>query len=82
MKPQQFDGTTPWNVYRRRFEAAAKANSWSSTEKPTALPLALRGDAAAILRRISPEEQAVYEQLVGHLEMRYGQPHLEHVYHT
>ncbi|CAH1956742.1 unnamed protein product, partial [Acanthoscelides obtectus] len=39
MKPPQFDGTTPWNVYRRQFEAAANANDWSSTEKATALTL-------------------------------------------
>ncbi|CAH1981084.1 unnamed protein product [Acanthoscelides obtectus] len=64
------------------FEAAANANGWSSAERATALTLALRGDAAAILQRIAPEEQEVYEQLVGHLEMRYGQSHLEHVYHT
>ncbi|CAH2005971.1 unnamed protein product [Acanthoscelides obtectus] len=82
MKSPQFDGTPPWNVYRRQFEAAANANGWSSTEKATALTLALRGDGAAILQRISPEEQEVYEQLLGHLEMRYGQSHLEHVYHT
>ncbi|CAH1981907.1 unnamed protein product [Acanthoscelides obtectus] len=68
MKPPQFDATTAWNVYRRQFEAAANANGWSSTEKATALTLALR-DAAAILQRTSTEEQEVYEQLVGHLEM-------------
>ncbi|CAH1998121.1 unnamed protein product [Acanthoscelides obtectus] len=82
MKPPQFDGITSWNVYRRQFEAAANANGWSSTKKATALTLALRGDAAAILQRISPEEQEAYEQLVGHLELRYGQSYLGHVYHT
>ncbi|CAH2006042.1 unnamed protein product [Acanthoscelides obtectus] len=81
MKPPQFYGTKPWNVYRRQFEAAANANGWSWTEKVTALTLALRADAAAILQRISPEEPEVYEQLVGHLKMRYGQSHLENVYH-
>ncbi|CAH1993448.1 unnamed protein product [Acanthoscelides obtectus] len=73
MEPPQFDGTTPWNVYRRQFEAAVNANGWSTTENATALTLALRGDAAAIFQRISPEEQEVYEQLVGYLEMRCGQ---------
>ncbi|CAH1976844.1 unnamed protein product [Acanthoscelides obtectus] len=82
MKPPRFDGATPWNAYRRQFEAAAIANGWSSTEKATALTLALRGDATAILQRKSLEEQEVYEQLVGNLAMRYGQSHLEHVCHT
>ncbi|CAH2013159.1 unnamed protein product [Acanthoscelides obtectus] len=75
MKLPQFDGTTPWNVYRRQFVSAANANGWTTTEKATALTLALRGDAAAILQGISPENQEVYEQLAGHLEMRYGQSH-------
>ncbi|CAH2003348.1 unnamed protein product [Acanthoscelides obtectus] len=51
MKPPQFDVTTPWNVYRRQLEASANANGWSSTKKATALTLALRGDAQAILQR-------------------------------
>ncbi|KAJ8940384.1 hypothetical protein NQ318_015778, partial [Aromia moschata] len=31
---------------------------------------------------LSLEEQEDYHQLVRHLEMRYGQSHLEHVYHS
>ncbi|CAH2010748.1 unnamed protein product [Acanthoscelides obtectus] len=64
VKPPQFDGTTPWNVYPHQFEAAANANDGSAIEKAAAVTLALRGDVAAILQRISPEE--VYEQLVRH----------------
>ncbi|KAJ8948302.1 hypothetical protein NQ318_020789 [Aromia moschata] len=67
MKPPQFD---------------AKANGWSLAEKATALTLALRGDATDILQTLSLEEQEDYHQLVRHLEMRYGQSHLEHVYHS
>ncbi|KAJ8949243.1 hypothetical protein NQ318_022756 [Aromia moschata] len=62
--------------------AAAKANGWSLAEKATALTLALRGDATDILQTLSLEEQEDYHQLVRHLEMRYGQSHLEHVYHS
>ncbi|CAH0547125.1 unnamed protein product, partial [Brassicogethes aeneus] len=32
--------------------------------------------------RLSPNEQEDYEALVKHLELRYGQTHLEHVYHS
>ncbi|KAJ8962257.1 hypothetical protein NQ318_018231 [Aromia moschata] len=62
--------------------AAARANGWSLAEKATALMLALRGDATDILQTLSLEEQDDYHQLVKHLEMRYGQSHLEHVYHS
>ncbi|KAJ8960072.1 hypothetical protein NQ318_009514 [Aromia moschata] len=63
-------------------QAAARANGWSLAEKATALTLALRGDATDILQTLSLEEQDDYHQLVKHLEMRYGQSHLEHVYHS
>ncbi|KAJ8962916.1 hypothetical protein NQ318_001327 [Aromia moschata] len=82
MKPPQFDGKSSWVNYLRQFEAAARANGWSLAEKATALTLALRGDATDILQTLSPEEQDDYHQLVKHLEMRYGQSHLEHVYHS
>ncbi|KAJ8939151.1 hypothetical protein NQ318_010906 [Aromia moschata] len=82
MKPPQFDGKSSWVNYLRQFEAAARANGWSLAEKATALTLALRGDATDILQTLSLEEQDDYHQLVRHLEMRYGQSHLEHVYHS
>ncbi|KAJ8957284.1 hypothetical protein NQ318_007848 [Aromia moschata] len=78
----KFDGKSSWVNYLRQFEAAAKANGWSLAEKATALTLALRGDATDILQTLSLEEQEDYHQLVRHLEMRYGQSHLEHVYHS
>ncbi|KAJ8947826.1 hypothetical protein NQ318_009970 [Aromia moschata] len=82
MKPPQFDGKSSLVNYLRQFEAAARANGWSLAEKATALTLALRGDATDILQTLSLEEQDDYHQLVKHLEMRYGQSHLEHVYHS
>ncbi|KAJ8944063.1 hypothetical protein NQ318_005973 [Aromia moschata] len=69
MKPPQFDGKSSWVNYLRQFEAAAKANGWSLAEKATALT-----------RFLSKNED--YHQLVRHLEMQYGQSHLEHVYHS
>ncbi|KAJ8975990.1 hypothetical protein NQ317_016236 [Molorchus minor] len=82
MKPPQFDGKTPWPNYLRQFKAAAKTNDWSMDEKATALTLALRGDATDILQTLPSAEQADYEQLIKHLEMRYGQTNLEYVYHS
>ncbi|KAJ8934293.1 hypothetical protein NQ318_003160 [Aromia moschata] len=68
--------------FGHEFEPCARANGWSLAEKATALTLALRGDATDILQTLSLEEQDDYHQLVKHLEMRYGQSHLEHVYHS
>lgn len=82
LKPPQFDGTTSWNNYILQFEAAAKANRWAYSDKVTALILALRGEATAILETLSVEERTDYHQLVKRLEMRYGQANFEHVYHS
>jgi hypothetical protein len=82
MKAPQFDGKTSWDNYHRQFEAAARANGWSDTEKALALTLALRGDATNILQKLSSQEQEDYDVLVKHLELRFGQTHLEHVYHS
>ncbi|KAJ8933239.1 hypothetical protein NQ318_011678 [Aromia moschata] len=46
------------------------------------LPKANGWSLADILQTLSLEEQEDYHQLVRHLEMRYGQSHLEHVYHS
>ncbi|KAJ8973815.1 hypothetical protein NQ317_011987 [Molorchus minor] len=51
---------------------SCETNDWSMDEKATALTLALRGDATDILQTLSSAEQADYEQLIKHLEMRYG----------
>lgn len=82
IKPPQFDGTTSWNNYFLQFEAAARANAWSNGDRVTALILALRGEATAILETLSAEERTDYRQLVKRLEMRYGQANFEHVYHS
>ncbi|KAG5886775.1 hypothetical protein JTB14_032266 [Gonioctena quinquepunctata] len=82
MKPPQFDGKTPWANYRRQFEAAAKANGWNAGERAVALTLALRGEATNILQTLTAQEQEDYDQLIKHLELRYGHANLEHVYHS
>lgn len=82
MKPPTFDGKTSWLTYIKQFEAAAVANAWSSSDRTTALILALRGDASDILQTLPPEELQDYSKLIKRLEMRYGHAHLEQVYHT
>lgn len=77
MKPPTFDGKTSWLTYIKQFEAAAVANAWSSSDRTTALILALRGDASDILQTLPPEELQDYSKLIKRLEMRYGHAHLE-----
>ncbi|KAJ8957163.1 hypothetical protein NQ318_007723 [Aromia moschata] len=80
MKPPQFDGKSSWVNYLRQFEAAAKANGCGGE--------GYRADIGATRRchryiaTLSLEEQEDYHQLVRHLKMRYGQSHLEHVFHS
>ncbi|XP_045540069.1 uncharacterized protein LOC123722408 [Papilio machaon] len=82
LKVPEFDGKTCWSNYYRQFEAASRANSWTDSEKALALTLALRGEATNILQTVSIKEQDDYNVLVKHLELRFGQSHLEHVYHS
>jgi Zinc knuckle len=80
MKPPTFDGETPWSTYLKQFEAAASVNQWGDREKAIALIIALRGDALNVLMAIAEPQQQDYQALVKHLDMRYGDRHLQHVY--
>ncbi|KAJ8957188.1 hypothetical protein NQ318_007750 [Aromia moschata] len=55
LKPPTYDGQSSWSMYRRQFEAAAKANGWTPQEMATSLVISLRGQALEILQSI-PEE--------------------------
>lgn len=82
ISPPTFDGKTPWCTYQKQFEAAANANGWDEGEKATALIVALRGEALNILQVIPASQQGNYEALINKLQMRYGDAHLQQVYHA
>lgn len=82
LKTPTFDGNVPWSTYRRQFEAAANINGWTLEEKATALMIALRGDTLNILQTIPANVEPSYDNLVSRLEMRYGDSHLQQVYHA
>ncbi|KAJ8962260.1 hypothetical protein NQ318_018237 [Aromia moschata] len=69
-------------MYRRQFEAAAKANGWTSQEMATSLVISLRGQALEILQSIPEEQQNDYDRIVGALEIRYGHKYLRQVYQS
>ncbi|KAJ8940761.1 hypothetical protein NQ318_009673 [Aromia moschata] len=66
----------------RQFEAAAKANGWTSQEMATSLVISLRGQALEILQSIPEEQQNDYDRIVGALEIRYGHKYLRQVYQS
>ncbi|XP_044745097.1 golgin subfamily A member 6-like protein 7 [Coccinella septempunctata] len=82
LKPPIYDGQSPWSLYHKQFEAVAAANGWSDQEKATALIVALRGPALAILQTISDDQHRKYGDLIAALELRYGNQHREQLYRT
>lgn len=78
VKVPSYDGTTSWSAYRKQFELAAKANSWTNDQCLTALSTALRGPALSVLDAM-PNEYS-YANLMEAMETRYGERHLEHVF--
>ncbi|KAJ8954280.1 hypothetical protein NQ318_005862 [Aromia moschata] len=69
LKPPTYDGQSSWSMYRRQFEAAAKANGWTPQEMATSLVISLRGQALEILQSIPEEQQIDYDRIVGALEI-------------
>ncbi|KAJ8954294.1 hypothetical protein NQ318_005877 [Aromia moschata] len=82
LKPPTYDGQSSWSMYRRQFEAAAKANGWTPQEMATSLVISLRGQALEILHSIPEEQQNDYDRIVGALEIRYGHKYLRQVYQS
>ncbi|KAJ8949819.1 hypothetical protein NQ318_000517 [Aromia moschata] len=81
-KPPTYNGQSSWSMYRRQFEAAAKANGWTPQEMATSLVISLRGQALEILQSIPEEQQNDYDRIVGALEIRYGHKYLRQVYQS
>ncbi|KAJ8952779.1 hypothetical protein NQ318_008096, partial [Aromia moschata] len=82
LKPPTYDGQSSWSMYRRQFDAAAKANGWTPQEMATSLVISLRGQALEILQSIPEEQQNDYNRIVGALEIRYGHKYLRQVYQS
>ena len=70
LQPPNYDGQTSWTLYRKQFEAAALANSWTAQEKVTNLVLALRGRALDILQTLTVIEQHDLDTLLRTLDLR------------
>ncbi|KAJ8954861.1 hypothetical protein NQ318_023425 [Aromia moschata] len=59
IKPPMYDGQSSWSMYRRQFEAAAKANGWTPQEMATSLVISFRGQALEILQSIMKSSKTI-----------------------
>jgi len=82
IKPPVYDAKNSWQIYKKQFVAAAEANSWTSSDKATALVLSLREEAFEVLQTLDDSHYKNYDNLIQHLEMMFENKHLEQVYET
>ncbi|KAJ8952760.1 hypothetical protein NQ318_008075 [Aromia moschata] len=61
LKPPTYDGESSWSMYRRQFEAAAKANGWTSQEMATSLVISLRVYQSQIKSRQQRSNESLQE---------------------
>ncbi len=75
-KISTFDGTAPWELYHKQFEAAAAHNQWSNAKKTVAPIVHLKRVAQRVLTVLPRSDTIEYVSLVNCLEKRFEQKHL------
>lgn len=70
LKPDQYDGTTPFSEYIGQFEMIARANNWTDQLKSIQLAANLRGKARSVLENW--EESLGYAELKTRIDLRFG----------
>ena len=69
----RFDGVNEsWVDYRMHFEATAKLNKWSDSEKSLCLIAAMKGGAQPVVQHLSDAERSSYKNIVRVLDQRYA----------
>ena len=69
----RFDGANEsWEGYRMHFEATAKINKWSDSEKSLFLTAAMKGGAQRVVQHLSADERSSYKNIVRVLNQRYA----------
>jgi len=79
LKVDKYDGKAPLCEFLCQFELIAKANTWHDEKKMVALASCLRDDARSVLRSYSKTETITFNSLVGKLQERFGDKHLESI---
>ena len=68
-----FDGVNEsWVDYRMHFEATARLNKWSDSEKSLCLIAAMKGGAQRVVQHLSDAERSSYKNIVSVLDQRYA----------
>ena len=80
VKASTYDGSTPWKDFLSHFEAVARINKWSKTEKGLYLAVSLRGQAQGILGDLPKGKQENFKSLVKALEERFAPPNQDELY--
>ena len=72
VRPAVFNGSTPWEDYKARFDLVAGLNSWDQATKTTYLAVSLCGPAQAVLGDLDENSRSNYKDLIDGLENRFG----------
>ena len=69
----RFDGVSEaWVDYRMHFEATARLNKWSDSEKSLCHIAAMKGGAQRVVQHLSDAERSSYRNIVRVLDQRYA----------
>ena len=72
IRPNEYDGSSPWNDYLVQFEMIADLNAWDDNLCALYLAASLRGSAQAILGDLDGSRRRDYRALVAALGRRFG----------
>lgn len=75
-----FDGSSSWSIYKIQFDAAVRFNGFDEQRSALSLVSALRGNAAEVLQLVGAGGSIALGDLVGALELRFGNAHLRQVH--
>lgn len=76
-RPQEYDGTVPWESFRAQFEAVAAIHGWNAQDCLGELVACLRGPALEMFSHLAVVDRRDYSHLMTALEQRFGSGHQE-----
>ena len=82
LKPNTFDGVSPWEDYKAQFDLIAELNGWGDETKAVYLAASLKGHAQAVLGDLDERRRRDFTSLVAALSSRFGAEHQTELYRT
>lgn len=71
-KPQEFDGSSQWPVFRAQFEAIASLHGWNDNDRLGELVACLKGPALQLFAHLPDPDKGDYGRLTDALDGRFG----------